>query len=331
MPKIRYMEEKMRYIMLLSIFTLQLILTGCGGGGTTSAEDSDAPVRLSMQTDNSRSIASKATGTCLEFGNIDEPGVADGLDCDVDGGTVAYLDAKNFKIAIKRLAFRNSDGDLIDIIADAGTLAASLVYDLSTPIALADVDIPIDTYTGYYMEVYYIDMNFPINTALNEKDIRIYMSDDDFAAEGTLGNHQGDVLMRAADTVLRFVAGGLPWIDGNLLNARGATEGAGGTDAETGHKRGLYGDTGLWNDADFNQGALTDIFFISENLPGSVPLTTAGLSVTITFDLAETWFFEDFNADGNFEPCNAGPANIEACAGTAAWSPVFPTINLTIS
>ena len=78
------------------------------------------------------------------------------------------------------------------------------------------------------MEIYYYDIKMELNGSGNSEDLRIYLSDDDFSAEGSLGHHQGDVQMLAgADSnygvtasEYGFVQAGLEWIDNNLTASR---------------------------------------------------------------------------------------------------------------
>lgn len=336
MCKICLEEDTMKYLIILA-FTVQLVLTGCGGGLSTSAivpstEDSDntSNIVVTMKTDNSRSAAAK-DARYSACGTEDSPGVAPGLDCDGDGGAVRYINASTFKVAIKRMALIKSDGSKVDIIADTGMLASSRVINLSSPVVLSPVTVPKDSYTGVYFEFYYYDIKMLIEGV--DREIRIYLSDDNFASEGSLGHHQGDVMMKSLlSGSYAFVSPGLRWMDTLLETTRTVYNitGAGGIDPQTGHRRGLYGDTDLWNSAGFAQGTSQDIFTYTLTSPVAIPVSTLGGAFTVTFDLADTWYFEDYDGDGNFDPCNAGAGNIEACAGTATWSPVFPTPSISL-
>jgi hypothetical protein len=282
-----------------------------------------------MKILNSRAATAKAYTQCGSS-NEDYFGIAPGLDCDNDGGIVRYLSSAGFKVSIKRMALVNTDGSLADIIPDTGTLANAEYFDLNNPVTISQVAIPTGNYNAFYVEFYYYDINMPIHGA--DRDIRIYLSDDDFAQEGSHGHHQGDVLMKAlGDGVYKFVFGGA-WDDASLQTVRnpaGNTElvGAGGTDPQTGHKRGLFGDADFWNGTDFNQGATQDIFKITMPSPVTIPVTDGG-SFTLSFDLQDTWFFEDFDNNQIFSPCTG---SIEACDERAAWAPVFPSVSFTFN
>jgi hypothetical protein len=283
-----------------------------------------------MKILNSRASTAKAYSQC-GASNEDYAGVAPGLDCDNDGGIVRYLNSAGFKVAIKRMALVNTDGSMADIIADTGTLANSEYFDLKNPVTMNEISIPTGSYNAFYVEFYYYDINMPVHGA--DRDIRIYLSDDDFPQEGSLGHHQGDVLMKAlGDGIYKFVYGG-QWDDASLQTVRnpaGYDElvGAGGTDPQTGHKRGLFGDEDFWNSTELNQGASQDIFKVTMPAPFAIPVTTGGGSFTLSFDLQDTWFFEDFDNNQIFSPC---VSSIEACDEQAAWSPSFPSVSFTFN
>lgn len=240
------------------------------------------------------------------------------LDCDNDGGIVRYITPSAYKIAFKRLAFENADGDLVDIIADTGTLANAEVLDLTTEITLPVQELPVGDYEDYYAEIYYHELTMPLYDPSNPQTIRVYVSDDDFPAEGNLGHHQGDItLLDNSGTEIGFVPAGDLWQVAFLVPGRGIINGAGGTDPETGHLRGLYGNLDLWNNPDAMQGPGQDVFILEGEL--DLTLEDAGVTVTFSFDVQDAWFFEDFDNDQWFNPCEAG--NQDGCGGE--WSPVF--------
>ena len=55
-------------------------------------------------------------------------------------------------------------------------------------------------------------------------------------------------------------------------------------------------------------------------------LTDTARTLTITFDLLNTWFFEDFDANGLFNPGEGA----EACSENSEWSPILPTIEIDV-
>jgi len=328
-----------RHIILIIIASISLLITACGGGsssGTTDTptvnEGENAAVTVTMEAEygsdsvsDSRSMVPSVLTTCFDT-TTDGAGYVPGIDCDSDGGVVAYLDPSNFKVAIKRLAFVMSDNTYVDLIPDTGILSDSVVVDLANPVTLDISEIPQGTYNSFYAELYYYEITMNIYGV--EQQVRVYLSDDDFASEGSLGNHQGDIKLMDSSDTFKFVHAGSMWQDGLLDTVRPSVMGGASTaDPETGHDRGLYGTDELWNtDPLFMQGADQDIFIANETLSMTgITVGSEGTSVTITFDMNDTWFFEDFNANGDFEPC----IGLEACAGGAEWTPVFPGINFT--
>ncbi len=239
-------------------------------------------------------------------------------DCDGDGGIVRYITPSAYKIAVKRLAFENADGVLVDIIVDTGTLANAEVLDLTAAVTLPVLSLPIGEYPNFYAELYYHELTMPLYDPADPDTLRVYVSDDSFPAEGNLGHHQGDItLLDVNDTELGFVPAGDLWQPALLETTRGAINGAGGTDPETGHLRGLYGNLDRWNVAALAQGPGQDIFIIEGEL--DLVLDEAGGSVTFSFDVQDAWFFEDFDNDQWFNPCEGG--TLDGCGGE--WSPVL--------
>jgi hypothetical protein len=104
----------------------------------------------------------------------------------------------------------------------------------------------------------------------------------------------------------------------------------GGTDPETGHQRGPFGDSNLWNQTAFMQGSGRDIYLMNAPLGLTGLTVSADISktVTVTFSVKDSWFWEDFEGDGRFAPCENG--SIEACAPGSKWAPIFNLPVLTI-
>lgn len=269
----------------------------------------------------------------------DEPGFQAGVDTDQDGGVVAYTTPTEFKVAVKRMYFKHSDGTKVELIQDAGKLSDSTVIDLKTPQSLDAATIKSGTYTRFYAEFYYLDLKMELNAPGNQEMIRLYLSDDDFDGEGNLGHHQGDIQLKDNNGEFKFVLPGYSWADPYLVPARsgdidqdGTTDhirGATDPDPETGHHRGLFGNNGLWNATAFQQGANQDIFIIDE--PVNISIQESGGTVSITFDLKNTWYFEDFDSNGVFNPCvdkgNRGENAIkDGCDEKATWAPILPNI-----
>jgi len=336
---------RLRFLVLIAACSLALYACGGGGGSSSSSlpadsDSTDAPVDVTVTADysdssfsgddDSRSYISRPYYTFCLTSSYDIAGVVAGSDCDSDGGVVAYETPSDFSIAIKRLSLVKSDNTKVDLIADTGTLAESEVLDLSNPVTLDVSSIPQGTYTRLYAEFYYYDMTMELYDSAAEK-IRLYLSDDDFPSEGSLGNHQGDVKLDDGSGNFGFVPAGDLWITALTDAIRPADiGGAASDDSETGHDRGLYGNDNLWNQDDFMQGADQDIFVVDQSFGAAVTVGSLGGSITISFDLIDTWFYEDFNSNGKFEPCVATQPN-EACAAGSEWTPLFPGINFSFA
>lgn len=308
---------------IISLFSLSIfiLMSACG-------EKGDTLVTVKMQS-------SLVSGTSTSDINInDTQGDTDGGDEDGDGALTRYISPSSFKVAFKSLTFLTDDGDEFEAIVDTGTLVNSEVLDLSQVVTVTNAQsLPTNNYTKYRAEIYYYEIVMPINISPElTQTIRLYMSDDDFTSEGNLKHHQGDIVF--VDTngdELGWVPAGDEWIESKLHAITGLRpdySGAGGTDAETGHKRGLFGDANLWNREEFEQGANQDIFISEGDL--DLDLSDGNAStVTFTFDISNTWFYEDFDSNEKFNPCQDG-GGLEACSSGAEWSPIFNDPNISI-
>jgi hypothetical protein len=253
---------------------------------------------------------------------MDGPEYVAGLDCDGDGGFTAFLTPATFKVAIKRLSFMKSGGS-VDVVPDSGTLAQSTVFDITSQITISQLTLTEGLYTAVEAEIYYYEITMPLNSSPTvTQTIRVYLSDDDFPAEGNHGHHQGDITLIDQNGIeLGWVGVATPWTLAYLQTDPALVTRPGGTDAQTGHQRGLFGNDDLWNQTAFDQGSSRDVFLIS--VPLGLTLT-ANLSKTVsfTFNVMDSWFWEDFDNDGNFNPCETPNAH-DACASYAEWAPIF--------
>ncbi len=334
---------------VLAAFAITLCVSflNCGGSTTTTT---DTGLRLNVDGDFDTSASASfsaltrytTTGTCDDLDTPitqDDPILTDGLDCDADDGVVAHVTPSTYALAIKRATLLGSDENTtdFDLIADTGTLALSEVVsfteaDSSTTMVTIDpADLAAGTYSGVEVELYYFQMTFEI--AGTDATVRIYMSDDDFDAEGNLGHHQGDITMIDDNgDELGWIDS--TWLEANLSDTRGeAQNGAGGTDAETDHDRGFFGNEDFWNQEELSQGAAADIFITELDfdtaleIPDPDTITTL-TTITATFSIADTFFYEDFAPqDTGFFPDTGGEATSEG----SAWAPLAPTAVITVS
>jgi hypothetical protein len=313
--------------------------SGTASGDGTAPEATQGTLTLRIAADYT-TAGSSSTGqsgqgipsdfvrptSCQDALPFDGPPYAAGLDCDGDGGVGQYVTPSVFKIALKRATLYAADGTTLDLVPDTGTLAKSQVIDLTAPVTLAAAEVPVATYTGMEVQVYYYELVMPLNDPPVDQHIRVYLSDDDFEAEGNLGHHQGDITMIDDDgNELGFVMGGSAWTAASVAPVRGEySNGAGGVDPETGHARGMFGDATLWNSTPFMQGATQDICIFETGL--NLELTSAGTTLTLLFSLADSWFYEDFNNNQTFDPCGTPGLNVmmDGCSEGAGWAPLLP-------
>lgn len=325
----------------------------CGGSTSDSSVESETTgLALTATADFDTSAAASlaaalsrytTTETCADVAGSDSqdgPTEADGLDCDGDGGIVAHATPSRYKLAFKRITLmptdvEGEDAEAIELLPDTGTLALSEVVDFTsadnsqTILTLDPEDLAPGSYDGLDVELYYFEMTFPIGGT--DRNVRIYMSDDDFAAEGSLGHHQGDITLIDDDGVE------LGWIDStwsdSVTDTRSeAQNGAGGLDDETGHERGFFGNAEFWDAAELAQGASQDIYTLTMPLdaieiPAVSEIDTL-TTITATFSVADTFFYEDFSPQGTgFSPDAGG----EATAESTAWAPLLPGMAVDVT
>ncbi len=354
----------------LALFLSVVLCAGCGGSSTSATPAATTGIALNTAADFSASaaasiskyLAKSTTGVCADLADLtsDDPILADGLDCDGDLGKVAHVTPTKYAIAFKRVELVNQDPALanIDLVANTVTLANSEVVNFTTDdtsesvITIEPGDLTAGTYTGIETEMYYFQMTFPV--AGVTQNVRIYMSDDDFTAEaadriGVGPHHQGDItFINDAGTEIGWVDDN--WLEANLTITRGeAQNGAGGTDSETGHDRGFFGNATLWNAEALVQGADQDIYLFTVNFDTPLvipdPATITDLTtVTVTFSVADTFYYEDCPAwgsqnggNGDYPGFYPGPLGGDAggggCTGAhqalSEWAPMTPTAVIT--
>ena len=124
---------KKSFVYLISLISI-LMLTACADSGSDDSSSSgsgggagaDADVTMKLAADYGGSSASiignlkagnsgvlssssasltSVLSACIGNETTDGEGYASGLDCDGDGGTVAYTTPTQFKVAIRKLSF----------------------------------------------------------------------------------------------------------------------------------------------------------------------------------------------------------------------------------
>ena len=349
---------------IVSALFFAATLVACGsssssGGGDVSLDGPDAlsfVVGADFSSSAAASLAVKlsktTTGQCADRTDLtkDGPTLTDGLDCDGDNGFVAHITPSRYVVALKRATLvpadvAGTDAASVDLIADTGTLAKSKIIVMTTDNPSETVDtfdlatLPQGVYSGVEAELYYYEMTFPV--AGVTRNVRIYMSDDDFEAEGNLGHHQGDI------TYINDAGTELGWVN-NTWTETSATrdqEGAGGTDPKTGHVRGFFGNEEFWTTTDILQSATQDIFV--QTLDFETPLdlssgafTRGATTVTLSavFSTADTFYYEDFaplNTTEAFPGFYPGKAEEggggEAKSDEDEWAPLTPSATVSFS
>jgi len=309
-------------------------------GNDDATTDQEAKLTVKMQADfSTAALVSDAdnggeqSGQTARDGDCpdppatqDYPGLSAGADCDGDEAVVQYITPTRFVVACKRLALVAADGHTEEIIPDTGRLADAEVLDLTAPITLAEMTIPAANYVAVEAELYYYELVMPLNDPPADQGLRLFLSDDDFPSEGDVGHHQGDItLIDAEGSELGFVVEGAPWTVDSLSPVHQDLVYAGSTDPETGHRRGPFGDTTLWDSEPFMQGSTQDVFIVEIGINLDLTATVSDAALTVVFNVADSWFYEDYEGDGHFAPCGDGQGNPgDACFDGGAWAPLFP-------
>ncbi|MBN2341846.1 MAG: hypothetical protein JXX29_03740 [Deltaproteobacteria bacterium] len=317
------------YLTAIVVCIFALCVLGCDDETNTSdsAADGTGLVQVTLGTNTSALRLRKLS---------DSPNSPLGGDLDSDGGVTAFATPSEFWIALKKVTFLSDDGE-VAIVPDMEQLRNSELLNLTEDLQLDAIAIPAGNYHSAEMELYFYQVQLPLNSADNQQMIRIYLSDDDFSEQGMGGHHQGDITLVNDDgSEAGWVAPGSPWTPEYLLSERGDLVGAGGVDAQTGHARGLFGDSLLWDAELFQQGESKDIYILRMPLNLQVQ-ANASSAVEIRFQTENSLFFEDFDGDNLFSPCQGGDENghQDACWYDeslnigADWAPIFypPTVH----
>jgi len=309
---------------LASLFFGFLILnSGCGSSdstGVTLNVDFATSALNSVLNPNLRALVAE----CPVAASNDEPGFNANLDCDGDGGVIAYQTPESYTLVLKSLYFASADSSKAYLLNfnSLNDINETGIIKFTSASSSAKVNLPSDFDTAFVptavgFEVYYFELTIILYG--KKTTLRIYMSDDDFANQGGGGHHQGDITYLDDDGTEHWARGGFNWLSSpaETLNRGDFANGDGGTDGETGHTRGMFGSAEFWNATGLNMGAQADIYFVKFDL------TTGTLAATINFDIANTWFYENFDSDSaSFDPCTTD----EACAAGSAWAALFPSI-----
>jgi hypothetical protein len=310
----------------MALSLVGLVVVGCGGGGGAS-DSANVTLKAVASKTQPVSLGKFATSSCSSSEDTPD-GTADGTagnDCDGDGGVVTFSTPQKFLIAVRQAGVIDKNGDKHYFI-NKDNLATSEVFDITEMIDLHTSSLPNGTYTHLFVEFYYFALKLELYTSGQYEHLRIYLSDDDFADEGNLGHHQGDITLTNENNIEEgFLAPGREWSLANLLPQRfdnGTQLYASSPDSQTGHQRGPYGNNDLWNQDSFNQGANQDKFYVE--LPIDLVVSSSSKNITMQFNIKDSWYFEDFNGNGIFGPArDTGSGITEAGDEKATWSPIL--------
>jgi len=286
---------------------------------------------LEAYADSTAQAQATTVTTCPAGATSDQPHYAAGLDCDGDGGKVAFETPRKFKVAFKSLALVNQAGEKKYLI-NKSTLAESVIFDISDPKILGDLTIPQGTYTSLFVEIYYYWLDMKMYSDSEYTQFRVYMSDDN-RTHATAGHHQGDVTLTDANNIEQgwLDAGGIWNLDNDVSvrpepNDPNVPLYASTKDTNTSRQRGPFGNDDLWNNETLNP---NDIFTITQPIANLV--ITKESKVKLTFNVKNNWYWEDYNGDGIFGAAEhkSADGNItEAADINATWAPILglPTI-----
>ena len=296
--------------------------------------ESVANIIMQAHADNTTKVITTLFTECPANAQEDQPHFAAGLDCDMDGGKIAFETPRNFKVAFKSMGLINQAGEKVYLF-NKSTLAESIVYDVINPKVLGEMIIPQGTYTSAFAEVYYYWLDMQMYNEGEYSQFRIYMSDDN-RAHATAGHHQGDVTITDINnSELGWLDPSAKWLGSDAIAVRlepldvdvpmyAATK-----DVNTSRQRGPFGSTEFWDNELLHP---NDIFTLTEN----ITLTVAKESkMQLTFKVKNSWYFEDYNNDGIFgagEHTNGLSGDnriIEAGDANASWAPLLGIPTLT--
>jgi hypothetical protein len=273
---------------------------------------------------NTKAQATTVT-ECPQNPSEDQPNYMAGLDCDGDGGVVAFETPRSFKVAFKSMGLVNQAGEKLYLF-NKPTLQDSIVFDITNPKDLGEMTIPQGTYTHVFAELYYYWLDMQMYNQGQYTQFRVYMSDDN-RTHATAGHHQGDVTITDINnTEVGFLSPGGKWLESQAVpNRDNNAQYASTDDPDTSRKRGPYGNDTLWNNEALNP---NDVFTVSQAI--NLNLTKES-RFRMTFKVKDNWYWEDYNGDGIFGPSEHNNTTItEAADANATWSPLlgFPDISI---
>ncbi|MCF6365012.1 MAG: hypothetical protein L3J35_02310 [Bacteroidales bacterium] len=240
----------------------------------------------------------------------------------------------NYFVALKRVTLLGDEGTNDFEILNEDNLNSSLVFDFTdtetTHSLMQGTTVPDGNYSSVEIEIYYLQMKLNIATsaATEERNIRIYLSDD---AETEGGLHQpGDMTqINNAGTEEGWLLGNGQSPDMTPMAPRTAAY-TNDEDAD-----GL-GDGNIWFDfagkPGNNYGPFGDTDFMN-NDPHPIYYTTInfelidnnGTEIILDFNVNECWQFEDRDLNGAF-----GAGDLSDTPYPTKWHMALPVMTVTL-
>ncbi|MBN2892760.1 MAG: hypothetical protein JXL97_12905 [Bacteroidales bacterium] len=240
---------------------------------------------------------------------------------------MTYQTPENYFVALKSVTLVGKNETPDFLIFEEDNLSQSLVFDFTdvatTHSLMQGTDVPDGEYSSIKIEIYYLQMklNIASSTAVEERNIRIYLSDD---AETEAGLHQPGDMTQIDESNLE-----VGWLLGNgvipdmtPISPRAdaytiASDGVSWLDF-AGKNAANYGPFG---DVDFMTSAPHPVYWCE------IPFTLVDNdeeNIILDFNVNNCWQFEDKSNDGYFGGDDLGFPE------PTAWQMVMPEMTVTL-
>lgn len=234
---------------------------------------------------------------------------------------------ENYFVALKSVTLIGDNETADFLIFDKENLSDALVFDYNdastTHSLMQGIAVPSGKYSSIKIEIYYLQMklNIATSTDVEERNIRIYLSDD---AETENGLHQPGDMTQISSTGIEE-----GWLLGNGVSPD-MTPVSPRTDAYTvggdginwlyfANKNGQ--NFGPFGDVDFMNNATHPVY--STSIPFNL-IDNGGENIILDFNVNNCWNFEDKSGDGYF-----GADDLNDTVPTE-WSMDMPIMTVTL-
>jgi len=233
----------------------------------------------------------------------------------------------HYFVALKRVVLLGDDGTPDVEIFNEAQLSSSLVFDFNdtntTHSLMQGTTIPDGYYSSVEIEIYYLqmDLDISVSTGIEERNIRIYLSDD---AEYDGGLHQPGDMTQIDDSGTEegwLLGNGVhpdmtpvtPRSDAYTVGYDGVTWlNFGGKPA---NDYGPFGDTEFMNSPHPIYSAVVEFDLIDND----------GTEIILDFNVADCWQFEDKDPDGAF-----GASDLFDDPEPTRWHMALPLMTVTL-